>query len=82
MIFGEVQAMRDRATVATDRLAYRPDEAANLLGLGKSKFYQLLAESDIKTVQVGRATLIPRSELLRFLTENMKGWQDGQQDNV
>jgi excisionase family DNA binding protein len=62
----------------TERLAYRPEEAAHVLGLGRAKFYELLATSDIKTVKVGRATLIPRSELLRFIEENMKGWHDGQ----
>lgn len=65
----------------TERLAYRPEEAAHVLGLGKSKFYSLLATSNIQTVRVGRATLIPRSELLRFIEENMKEWQSSQQDD-
>lgn len=41
-------------------------EACKALGLGRSKLYELIASGNITTRKVGRKTLIPREELVRF----------------
>lgn len=58
----------------TERLAYSPQEVADLLGCHRSKVYQLLAEGQLRGVKLGARncggrTLILRDELLRFLAE-------------
>jgi hypothetical protein len=48
------------------RLALRPDEAADAVGLGRTAFYeQVLPE--LRVVYLGRARLIPVAELERWL---------------
>ena len=48
------------------RLAYRPDEAAIALGMGRSQFYtEVLPE--LRCVYRGRTRLIPVTELERWL---------------
>ncbi len=42
-------------------------EAARRIGVGKTKFFELLKEEHIKAVRIGRRTLIPTAELDRFV---------------
>lgn len=48
------------------RLALRPAEAAEATGLGRSAFYANVLP-ELRVVYVGRARLIPVSELERWL---------------
>ena len=48
------------------RLALRPEEAAEAIGLGRSAFYEQVLP-DLRVVYVGRARLIPVAELERWL---------------
>jgi hypothetical protein len=50
----------------TPRLALRPDEAAEAIGLGRSAFYANVLP-ELRVVYVGRARLIPVRELERWL---------------
>jgi hypothetical protein len=50
------------------RLALRPAEAADAVGLGRTAFYQQVLPS-LRVVYVGRARLIPVSELERWLEQ-------------
>ena len=45
------------------------DEAAELLGIGRTKTYRLIAAGQLRTVQIGRRRLVPRSELHAFIDE-------------
>jgi len=49
------------------RLLYRVEEAAEVLGLGKSTIYKLLASGELKSVKVGRSCRIAAQELLEFI---------------
>lgn len=49
------------------RLAYRPKEAAIMLGLSRSTIYQMMADGVIASRKFGAATVIPRDELQRVL---------------
>jgi excisionase family DNA binding protein len=53
---------------ALTRLAYSPSEGAQVLGISRSKIYELIAAGDLKVVKVGSRTLVLHSELARFLT--------------
>jgi excisionase family DNA binding protein len=41
-------------------------EAARRVGVGKTKFFELLKDDQIKAVRLGRRTLVPVAELERF----------------
>lgn len=42
-------------------------EAASSIAIGKTKFYELINAGEIRTVKVGRRTLIPRQELIAYV---------------
>lgn len=42
-------------------------EAADLLGLGRSKAYQLVMRGDLPSIQIGRARRVPTSALDDFI---------------
>lgn len=41
------------------RLLLRPEEAADVLGIGRSKLYDLLATGEIESVHIGSCRRIP-----------------------
>jgi hypothetical protein len=49
------------------RLAYTPDEAADVLGVSRSLFYERVLPH-LKTVSLGRKRIIPIAELELFLS--------------
>lgn len=55
-----------------DKLAYRPKELAEALSIGLTFARELIAKGEIKSVKIGRAVLVPRSEVERFLEKRMK----------
>ncbi|MCO5092708.1 helix-turn-helix domain-containing protein [Bosea sp. (in: a-proteobacteria)] len=61
---GRCPACHDRAGV---RLAYRVDEAADLIGVGRTTFYALIRDGHIVPRKLGRATLILRADLDRLI---------------
>lgn len=51
------------------KLAYRPNEAAELLSVGRNTIYDLIKAGELHSKKSGRARLIPASELERWLAE-------------
>ena len=51
------------------RLGYGPDEAAKVISLGRTKFFELLRAKKVGSVLVGRRRIIPWSELERIMRE-------------
>jgi excisionase family DNA binding protein len=45
----------------------RPEEAAELLGIGRSKLFELLASGAIRSVRIGNARRIPLSAVQEFV---------------
>lgn len=43
------------------------DEAAALLGLGRSTVYRLLQSGELPSIRVGRAVRVPRASLARWI---------------
>jgi excisionase family DNA binding protein len=48
-------------------IAVRIPEAIRLIGIGRSKLYELMASGDVEVVKVGRCTLIPTASLHRLI---------------
>ncbi|MBO9712508.1 helix-turn-helix domain-containing protein [Sphingomonas sp.] len=61
-------------TVARDlgdheRIAVRIPVAAQMIGISRSKFYELLDAGEIEAIKLGRSTLIPVASLKTFVEE-------------
>ena len=52
----------------TERLTYTVSEAAEAIGISRSKLYTLLAQGQLRNVRVGRRTLIPVQAVTDLLT--------------
>lgn len=50
------------------RIAYRPEEVAQLLGLGRTTVFELLKSGELESVKAGRARLVPAVAITRWLT--------------
>lgn len=48
-------------------LAVRVAIAAELLGLGKTRIYELIEAGDLEIVKIGRSTLIPYKNLKKLI---------------
>lgn len=55
-----------------ERLLLRPTEAAEVLGVGNSKVYELIAEGTIPTVKVGSRVRIPVEGLRAWIRDNAR----------
>ena len=44
-----------------------PEEAARILGIGRTMLFSLLANGELRSFRLGRRRLIARAELQRFL---------------
>nr|EIF90669.1 DNA binding domain-containing protein [Streptomyces tsukubensis NRRL18488] len=50
-----------------DRLLYKPEDAADVLSIGRSTLYELMAEGIVKYIKVGRIRRIRRRDLEEFV---------------
>jgi excisionase family DNA binding protein len=50
-----------------EKLLYTVDEARSLLGLGRSKMYDLLRSGELASIKVGRCRRIPGWVLIEFV---------------
>lgn len=55
-------------TDGTTRLAYRVAEVQAKLGLGRNKVYELVSSGELGSVKAGKAILIPKEALDKYLT--------------
>ncbi|WP_237452068.1 helix-turn-helix domain-containing protein [Qipengyuania algicida] len=55
------------ATMPSEKLAYRIDEACRAIGIGRSKLYELNREGKIKIVRLGGRSVVPVTELRALL---------------
>jgi len=51
------------------RLGYGPDESAKVIGLGRTKFFELIRAKKVRSVLIGRRRIIPTEELERLMRE-------------
>ena len=59
----------------TDRnslLAYRVKHFCKCVGLGRTKFYELVREGKIRTLTIGGRRLVPADEAQRLVREGCK----------
>lgn len=62
--------MTKKNDVKHNRLAYRVDEAAVLLGISRTFIYRLIEKGDLKSFKLGRRRLVLKSDLDEFATSH------------
>ena len=50
-----------------EKLLLRPAEAGEVLGLGRSKIYELLANGSIPSIRIGKSVRVPVERLREWL---------------
>jgi excisionase family DNA binding protein len=53
-------------------LLLRPVEAARLLGIGRSKLFEMLPRDELSVIRIGRCVRIPRRELARWVEQSLE----------
>jgi len=56
-----------------DKLLLRPVEAAEMLGVGRSTIYALLASGEVPSLRVGRSVRVPVEALRQWVSEHFAG---------
>ncbi|PVZ93846.1 DNA-binding protein [Amnibacterium flavum] len=57
----------DRAVTSERPLLYTPAEAASLLRISRSKFYELLTAGEIRSVKIGQSRRVRRTDLEEYV---------------
>ena len=62
-----------------DKLLLTPEEAAEVLSIGRSKVYELIGPGHIASVRIDRSRRIPRHVVVEFVAhlEKQHGQPDG-----
>jgi len=58
------------ASTSLERLAYRPNDAAEVLGVSRDRLFRLIKSGELASVKYGRTRLISRRAIERFLEAN------------
>lgn len=53
-------------------LAHPIVDAARMLGIGRTKLYELICAGEIKTIRLGSRRLVPDTELRRLVDERLQ----------
>lgn len=54
--------------MSEDRLIYSVNEAASILGVGRTTIYELIREQRLLSVKIGQRRLVAKSDLEAFVT--------------
>jgi excisionase family DNA binding protein len=60
------------APPAHEPMLLRPVEAARILGIGRSKLFEMLARSELPVIRFGRCVRIPRRDLGLWVDQNLE----------
>jgi excisionase family DNA binding protein len=59
-----------------DRLLLRPAEAAEVIGIGRSKMYELLASGELPSIKIGGSVRIPMEGLKAWIAARVSGGRE------
>ena len=59
---------RAHARIPVERQALSVEEAAHILGIGRTSAYRACAREEIPTIRIGARILVPRAALERLLS--------------
>jgi excisionase family DNA binding protein len=61
-----------RRAAGVERIAYRPDEALEVLPVGRTALYELLRSGDVPSFKIGKSRFIPRQGLIEYVERSAK----------
>lgn len=50
----------------------RPDQVGKILGVGRTKLYEMVRAGELPVIRIGRLVRVPRAELDRWLCERLQ----------
>ena len=56
-----------------ERLALRPAEFAEAVGISRSKAYEILARREVETIRVGGCIRVPMESVRRWIAQQLTG---------
>jgi excisionase family DNA binding protein len=56
------------------RLLLTPEDAADLLSIGRSKLYELIGDGQLASVRIGASRRVPMSALVEFVESLQETW--------
>jgi excisionase family DNA binding protein len=59
----------ERKGASVEPLLLRVDEAAIVLGIGRTKVFEMLASGDLPAIRIGRCVRVPKDRLERWIDE-------------
>ena len=57
--------------MSTERLLFRPAEAAEAIGVSRAKCYELIANGSIPSIRVGSSVRVPVEALRKWIDEQI-----------
>jgi len=65
-----------------ERLLLKPTEAAEVIGLGRSKTYQLISSGVIPSVRIGKSVRVPVVALRNWIEQQLREQKQPQGDGA
>lgn len=62
-----------------ERLLLRPTEAADVIGIGRSKVYELLARGELPSIRIDGSIRVPMDELRQWIAQKAREGAHGNQ---
>jgi excisionase family DNA binding protein len=59
-----------RQGAVVEALLLRADEAAIVLGIGRTKVFEMLASGELPAIRIGRCVRVPKDRLERWIDEH------------
>ncbi len=56
-----------------EKILLKPMEVAELIGIGRTKIYEMLARGELPSIHIGRVVRIPVSALNKWVEEQQNG---------
>jgi excisionase family DNA binding protein len=53
-------------------IAHTTSEAARMLGIGKTKLFELIGSGELRSIQIGTRRLVPDAELRAFVERQLQ----------
>ncbi|MFP5262368.1 MAG: excisionase family DNA-binding protein [Blastocatellia bacterium] len=65
-----------------ERILLKPTEAAEVIGLGRSKTYELISKGLIPSVRIGKSVRVPVAALHNWVEQQLREQQQLKGDSV
>jgi len=61
-----------------EKILLRPTEAADLIGIGRSKVYELISKGELPSLKIGTSIRVPLAELRQWIAARVRDSESSQ----